>query len=86
VYYTEDSSDTEDSVDGLSDDSTNRDLQVSLATSNPNQPLTWRVFYLSSRTDYVDFDPYRYDQAGVDLGWAIGRTSASWASTASRAT
>jgi len=73
VYYTEDSSDTEDSVDGLSDDSTNRDLQVSLATSNPNQPLTWRVFYLSSRTDYVDFDPYRYDQAGVDLGWAIGQ-------------
>ena len=67
VYY------TEDRIDGLSDDATNRDLQASLATSNPNQPLTWRLFYLSSRTDYVDFPPYRYDQAGVDLGWAIGR-------------
>jgi hypothetical protein len=67
VYY------TEDRVDGLSEDSTNRDLQASLATSNPNQPLTWRVFYLSSRTDYVDFDPYRYDQAGVELGWAVGQ-------------
>jgi hypothetical protein len=67
VYY------TEDRVDGLSDDSTNRDLQASLATSNPNQPLTWRVFYSSSRTDYESFAPYRYDQAGVDLGWAIGR-------------
>jgi hypothetical protein len=67
VYY------TEDRVDGLSDDSTNKDFQASLATSNPNQPLTWRVFYLSSRTEYDSFPPYRYDQAGVDLGWAIGR-------------
>jgi hypothetical protein len=67
VYY------TEDRIDGVSDDSTNRDLQASLATSNPNQPLTWRVFYLSSRTDYVDFDPYRYDQAGAELGWAVGK-------------
>jgi hypothetical protein len=29
------------------------------------------VFYLSDRTEYENFLPYRYDQAGVDLGYAI---------------
>jgi hypothetical protein len=61
----------DESTDFSAQDSTTKSGYVSLATSDPREQFTWRVFYLSDRTEYENFLPYRYDQAGVDLGYAI---------------
>jgi hypothetical protein len=54
-------------------DSTTKSAYASLSTSDPREQFSWRVFYLSDRTEYENFLPFRYDQAGVDLGYAINR-------------
>ena len=63
----------EESNDFSAQDSTTKSAYASLATSDPREQFTWRAFYLSDRTEYENFLPYRYDQAGVDLGYAINR-------------
>jgi hypothetical protein len=61
----------DESNDFSTQDSTTKSAYASLATSDPREQFNWRVFYLSDRTEYDNFLPYRYDQAGVDLGYAI---------------
>jgi len=62
-----------DSDEFESQDSTTKSAYASLATSDPKEQITWRVFYRSDRTEYENFLPYRYDQSGVELGWALNR-------------
>jgi hypothetical protein len=61
----------DESNDFSAQDSTTKSAYASLATSDPREQFNWRVFYLSDRTEYENFLPYRYDQAGVDLGYAV---------------
>jgi len=59
-----------------SQDSTTKSAYVSLATSDAQEQITWRVFYRSDRTDYENFLPYRYDQSGWN---SAGRSIATCA-------
>jgi len=54
-----------------SQDSTNKSAYASLATSDPDVLFSWKLFYRSDRTEYTNFLPYRYDQTGAELGYAV---------------
>ncbi len=64
---------TDETASGVNDDSTYESAYVSLFNSDPRQKFSWRTFYSTSRTEYESFEPYRYDQTGIELGWAVTR-------------